>query len=148
MKKVSESEDKNLSKTEKNENTIYKYLKKLIEAGLVIETGGRINLSKPNVKAQTLYQLSSLFFLPDNETFNIFSSDIGNLIAEIIGVFISSHFDDKFPDPALLKDLLISYSKSAYDKFFNFILSLENQPDNPNYQKALEALHSLTILEL
>ena len=137
-----DSDNKDSSKTAKD-NTIYKYLKKLIEIGLVIETGAQIDLSKASTKTKTLYQLSSVFFLPDNENFNIFSSDIGNLIAEIIGVFLSGHFDDKFPDPAPLKDLLASYSKSSYDKFFNFIQSLENQPDNPNYQNALKSLHSL-----
>ena len=47
---------------EKSDKTIYRYLKKLEDAGLVIQAGKRVFASETKVKTQTLYMRSAKVF--------------------------------------------------------------------------------------
>lgn len=129
-----------INKTDKKENTIYKYLNELKKAGLIIESGAQIYLTKSYTK--TLYQLSHKYFVPDNDKYNVFNSDIGNLLAEIVGVFLSRHFDKKFPESKEFKEFLAKFSKKSYDKFYNFMVNLKDLNVNKAYENAWQSLNN------
>lgn len=137
------SDKKSVSKTD---NTIYKYIKKLIEKELVIEYATQVDLTKSSTITKTLYALSATYFLPEINRYKLFSTDIGNLLSEIIGVFISKHYDDKFPDVGKFRNFLANIFKDADDKFINFFKSIEDKVSTPEINKFDNALKILNKL--
>ena len=141
------SVDKKISP--KTDNTIYKYIKKLIDEELVIEHASQIDMSKSSTATKTLYSLSASYYLPELKGYKLFSSDVGKLIAEIIGVFLSKHYNDKFPIVNDFRSFIVEISKNVDKKILDFFKSLENIHDLPNvseevYNKAFNNLNNLS----
>ena len=146
---ITENSNTDKKITPKTDNTIYKYIKKLIEEGLVLEYATQIDLAKSSTATKTLYSLSAIYFLPELKSYKFFSSDIGKLIVEIIGVFLSKHYSNKFPEVSEFRTFIANISKNVNDKFYNFFQSLENYHSLPNvseefYLTIYNKLNSLT----
>ena len=92
-------------KKERSSKTIYRYLKKLENSGLVVQAGKRV-FSDPNAKlrTQTLYQRSAKFHFPINTPIEIKQRKKG--IFKVVGELLENLFDKPVKSPELLDDLL------------------------------------------
>lgn len=94
---------------EKSDKTIYRYLKRLEEAGLVIQAGKRVFPSEKKVKTQTLYMRSAkVFYIVKPEEEEEACPEEKKMI-EAIGILFGKHMNAKLNSVDCLEKFLIKF---------------------------------------
>ncbi len=97
---------------EKSDKTIYRYLKKLEKAGLVVQAGKRVfTTNKKKLKTQTLYTRIAKIFFPivepeEREAVSEEESHQKEKMIEAIGISISKYFNAQLKSIDCLKRFL------------------------------------------
>jgi Fe2+ or Zn2+ uptake regulation protein len=137
---------------EKSDKTIYRYLKKLEDAGLVIQAGKRVFASETKVKTQTLYMRSAKVFYivkPEDEEE---ACPEEKKLTEALGISIGKKMNLKLKSVECLEKFLkrfkVQYSsypreiiKNAEDEITHLLEDLDFE-----YSKSLIEMISLLAL--
>ncbi len=99
---------------EKSDKTIYRYLGKLKDAGIVIQVGKRIFMDEENnIRTETLFGVTAKFFLigVENSPFHDLESTEAKkargIITEFVGHVLSNQFKSKKSNTECLEEVLI-----------------------------------------
>lgn len=127
---------------EKSDKTIYRYLKKLEDAGLVVQAGKRVFTSnEKKIKTQTLYMRTAKIFFPivelkDKEELSEEEQQQEEKMIEAIGISIGKHMNTKLKSTDCLKEYLEKFHyegaslpriilQNAQDEITNLLTDLD-----------------------
>ncbi|MHA2333419.1 MAG: hypothetical protein ACXAEU_15460, partial [Candidatus Hodarchaeales archaeon] len=135
----------NLYPQKKSQNTIYRYIKDLIDAGAIIEAGRRIESDK--VSTKILYSLSARLFLIEDSSVQIWKSDKGQSLVKTLGLLLNHHFDNKLPRLDRFVELIMNQVQTR-GKMRKGLLSViaEQDPASKDDIKLIGTLETITSL--
>ncbi|MFX0091364.1 MAG: hypothetical protein ACFFBD_06340 [Candidatus Hodarchaeota archaeon] len=128
----------------KSENTIYNYIRDLIDGGVVIESGRRVQSNQ--VSAKILYSLSSQLMLIDYKAIEIWSTGQGVLMAKTLGSFLRRHFDNKLPSIDRFLALISKYiqgTSKLREELLRKLLTERNSQTLVDINSTLESINAL-----
>ncbi|MHA2363464.1 MAG: hypothetical protein ACXAC7_05875 [Candidatus Hodarchaeales archaeon] len=134
----------------KSENTIYRYVKDLIDAGLVVEVGRRIFPNQSFTKI--LYARTAKIFSPENFLIEFWDTDQSHIVAKTVGLMLNHHFENKNPSAPDLAEFFKSFEKfttNSRDKLLQEIAKsteLVSSGDNKR-ESSQEIINSINNLD-
>ncbi|MFX1252880.1 MAG: hypothetical protein ACFFCZ_14835 [Promethearchaeota archaeon] len=106
----------------KSNSTIYRYLKDLVNNGLVIDAGRRMY---PNqVSSKTLYDCAASMIVTEFDGFDNLPPDHADQVAKQLGLMVKRHFNNKIPNYAALKNVFTKFDSDLYHSFYILIEKL------------------------
>lgn len=123
----------------KSDKTIYRYLKVLEKANLVVPAGQRVVLGK--TATETLFARTAEAFLMHSEEKDHWESESGKLFSKTLGKMLGKAFGDRTPDFECFKKFMQEYEKemnnqtiavmeSADDELLDLFASIEWKTKN------------------
>jgi DNA-binding transcriptional ArsR family regulator len=88
----------------KSDKTIYRYLKVLEKAGLVVPAGQRVVMGK--TATETLFARTAEVFLGGDSGSKYWESDTGKLLCKTIGKMLGKSYGDRTPDYACIEKFM------------------------------------------
>ncbi|MFX0125953.1 MAG: hypothetical protein ACFFAE_20195 [Candidatus Hodarchaeota archaeon] len=114
---------------DKSTSTVYRYIKDLLDAGLLIEAGRRVFPKKPSSKI--LYDLSASLFIPIHPLPAFWSSDHGTNVIKTVGFMLRRYFGG-LPIIPQLSEAYAKFEQDSYNLVHELMLDLvrREQMDN------------------
>ncbi|MFW9991727.1 MAG: hypothetical protein ACFFD4_06680 [Candidatus Odinarchaeota archaeon] len=127
--------------TNKSTSTVYRYVKDLVNTGLIIEAGRRVFSKKPSSKI--LYDLSASFFIPVHTLPAFWSSSHGIDVIKTVGFMLRRYFGG-LPVISRLSTAYAKFEQDSYDLLYELMhnLVLNEQKDG----NAASILHEIRNL--
>ncbi|MFW9993965.1 MAG: hypothetical protein ACFFD4_18115 [Candidatus Odinarchaeota archaeon] len=152
-KKITKTDEAVKKQKKKSENTIYRYIKELITAGVVIEAGRRIESGK--VSTKILYSLAARLITVEDSSVHVWNSEKNHSLAKTMGLLLNHNFNSKLPaidpfirlisghvqDRAVMRDELLKTIAELHESE-NSVREGSNSSNN-----ALEAINALNAKE-
>ncbi|MFX0093316.1 MAG: hypothetical protein ACFFBD_16290, partial [Candidatus Hodarchaeota archaeon] len=126
----------------KSNSTIYRYLKDLVDIGLVIDSGRRMY---PNqVSSKILYDLAASMFIPESYGVTVWPSERGDSVAQSLSFMIKRHFGNKTSDLNAIKNLFGKFESDLHNQLRRLMeeLVLKEKTDK-RAQETVKEIRSL-----
>ncbi|UCG04165.1 MAG: ArsR family transcriptional regulator [Candidatus Heimdallarchaeota archaeon] len=136
---------------EKSDKSIYRYLKKLEEAGLVIQAGKRVFPSEKKIKTQTLYIRSAkVFYIVKPEEEEACPEELKMI--EAIGISIGKHMNLKLSSldclEKFLKRFKTQYSSYPRDIIKNAEEEITELLEDLDFEYSKSLIETISLLAL
>jgi len=95
----------------KSDKTIYRYLKVLEKAGLVVPAGQRVVMGK--TATETLFARTAEAFLGDDTSSEYWETDAAKLISKIVGKMLGKSYGDRTPDFACMEKFMQKWDRET-----------------------------------
>ncbi|MFX0094867.1 MAG: hypothetical protein ACFFBD_24235, partial [Candidatus Hodarchaeota archaeon] len=126
----------------RSKSTIYRYLKELINFGLVIEVGRRFYQNQ--VSSKTLYDKGASIFIPVRYGLDIWFSEQGVEVANTLGFIVRKHFGNKKPDSDAIRTLFAKFETSLQNNQIELVEKLLlNENDHKGAREIIKEIRSL-----
>jgi len=138
---------------QKSDKTIYRYLSKLTEAGIVTKVGKRVFIDEENnIRTETLYGNSAYLYLTASEIHPYSENAEGAVllkrepITKVIGLFLKKKLGARRFDEECLKEILVKRHTNAQEYLVKTVES--GDEEIYNLVKELEFYDTGVILEV
>ncbi|MHA2297279.1 MAG: hypothetical protein ACXADA_14720 [Candidatus Hodarchaeales archaeon] len=125
----------------KSTSTVYRYIKDLVNAGLIIEAGRRVFPKKPSSKI--LYDLSASLFIPIHTLPAFWSSSHGTDVIKTVGFMLRRYFEG-LPVVSRLSTAYAKFEQDSYDLLLELMRDLVlNEQKDANAASILREIRNM-----
>jgi predicted transcriptional regulator len=119
-----------LHHVDKSDSTLYRYFKKLVDYGILMDVGNRIY--QDSSYGKRLFSQASQFILFKTSLLNFWNSDRGDVIGEAIGFMINYHYGHKAPNIKKISQFFLNFEKEVNNHRLNVFRAIADASKDLN----------------